>query len=216
MTSRSTALGSLALVLLLAVGACGGDSAEKDPAPEGPDRGSFEPITPAGIAAVVEEHFGDRVASYAVFADEPSGEGAERTIEVTLSDVDERDTFLVSVYPEGGSRGQVAKGSCDQAQDQADPQAEVTCFPGPQGGNVTVTHLPFGLSEGNTEGSYVAASGSGPEEREAAAAYESFTADVPVSDEEFADLLADPDLGWETDPGRNEAGTSLDVETARG
>lgn len=129
-------LAGLTLALALVVGACGGTQKEKDAAPEGPDRGSFEPITPAGIAAVVDEYFGDRVASYSVFTDEPSGEGAERTVEVTLEDVDERDTFLVSVYPEGGSRGQVAKGTCDQAQDQADPQAEVTCFPGPEGGNV--------------------------------------------------------------------------------
>lgn len=37
---------------------------------------------------------------------------------------------------------------------------------------------------------------------------------MPVSDEELADLLADPTLGWETDPEVNEAGESLEIAPA--
>lgn len=208
-------MAALALTAALVLGACGGTEKE-DAAPTGPDRGTFEEITPAGLAAVVDTHFGDRVAGYEVFTDQPTGEAPERSIRVTLADADERDTFLVTVYPEDGSRGQVAKGTCSEAADQADPQAEVRCFPAPQGGNVTVTHLPFGLTDENTEGSYVTASGNGPADRESAAAYESFTAEVPVSDEEFEDLLSDPFLGWRTDPELNEAGESLQVTPAQG
>lgn len=215
MTSRRATAGALALATALALGACGGADKE-EAAPTGPDRNTFEEITPAGLAAVVDSHFGDRVAAYEVFTDQPDGEAPERSIRVTLEDADERDTFLVTVYPEDGSRGQVAKGSCAQAADQSDPQAEVTCFPAAEGGNVTVTHLPFGLTQGNKDGSYVTASGSGPAEREVAAAYESFTAEVPVSDEELEDLLSDPLLGWETSPEINEDGTSLEVAPAQG
>jgi hypothetical protein len=214
MTSRTLALGAVLLAPALLLTSCGGDDRSGDSKPSGPDRSSFVPITAEGIAAVVDEHLGDRVSAYAVFADEPRGDLAERSIQVTLRDAAKDDTFLVSVYPEGGSQGQVIKGECTEAGSQDDPQTEVTCAPGPDGGNVTITRFPFSLTSADRTGSYLMASGTGPEEREVTASYDTASKRPPIADEELNALLADPYLGWETDPKYNEAGASLEVSPA--
>ena len=202
--------------VLLTLSACGGDAEARDTRPAGPDRSNFVAITAPGIAAVVDRHLGDRVRAYSVFSDQPGGKVTARTIQVRLRGADRRDTFLVSVYPEGGSQGEVAKGDCSKARAQADPQAEVTCSPAPGGGNVTITRLPFALTDGNDRGRYLRASGSGPEQREASVSYESFTRKLPISDQDLDALLGDPYLGWQTDPRFNKAGRSLTVAPARG
>ena len=216
MTSRTRALGAslLAPALLLLV-SCGGGGDSEDDKPSGPDRSSFVEITPAGIAAVVDEHLGDRVRSYAVFSDEGSGDLAERSIQITLKGAGKDDTFLVSVYPEGGSQGQVIKGECSEAGSQDDPQTKVTCAAGPDGGNVTITRFPFSLTSADRTGAYLMASGSGPEEREVTASYDTAAKKTPIADQDLNALLGDPYLGWETDPKFNKAGESLDVAPAQ-
>ena len=176
-------------------------------------------ITPQGLAAVVDRHLGDRIKRYSVYADEAEGASAritERSVEVRLKGANRRDTFLVTVYPPGGSEGQVVKGRCDEIGAPADPKARTTCFATPGGGNVTITRFTFGLSEGNRKGSYLTASGNGPEEREATAAYESFAKKMPLTNAELNELLGDPYLGWETDPKFNAAGESLKVKVLKG
>ena len=215
MTSRTSALGTLVLApALLLLAACGGDDQSEDDKPSGPDRSSFVQITPEGIAAVVDEHLGDRVSSYTVFSDEPRGALAELSIQVALRGAKKDDTFLVSVYPEGGSQGQVIMGPCSEAGSQDDPQTKVTCADGPDGGNVTITRFPFSLTSADRTGSYLMASGTGPDEREVTASYDTESKKTPITDKELNALLGDPYLGWETDPKFNKAGESLEVAPA--
>lgn len=221
MTSRIRALAALTLatVVALALTSCGGDDGSgKDSASAAktPDRSSFVPITEEGIAAIVDKHLGDRVKSYARFDDAPDPKAKQRSVEVVLADADRRDTFEVTVYAPGASQGQVVKGDCAEGEGdaQSDPSATVSCIPVEGGGNVTITHLAFGLASGNRVGSYLTASGTGPDDREATVAYESFTKKVPLSDKEIGDILGDPSLGWETDPETNKAGASLELAPA--
>jgi hypothetical protein len=198
---------------MMVLSACGGDDKGDDAKPSGPDRSKFEPITVEGVAAVVDRHLGDKVTSYSILSDESDGEMVGRSIEVTLRDADPQDSFVVTVYPENGSQGEVVKGDCGGASTQDDPQAKVTCTDAPDGGNVTITHFSFSLVGGNKNGSHITASGSGPEDREATVSYESFTKKVPISDKQLQAILGDPDLGWETDPAVNKAGKKLKVDS---
>ena len=219
MTSR---LATLALLVLapLALTSCGGggddDTSGGSTEPgaaattSSVDRSAFVPITTGGVAAVVDRHLGDRVQKYYTFKGDTSG-AKERYLGVRLKDGDPRDTFLVSVYAQGGSGGEVVAGPCPGTSPEPDPMATVTCLPVAGGGNVTITQFATGFEEGNKAGSYLTASGTGPEEREATASYESFSKQPPLSDEELGALLGDPYLGWETAARFNEAGKSLKV-----
>ena len=216
MTSRAPALGTLLLAAILVVAsACGGGQDAKDTKDaqrSGPDRSNFVPITAQGVAAVVDKHLGKQAESYALLTDDPEGRSAERTIEVTLRGADPRDSFTVSVYPPDAAQDQIVKGACEDSDGPDDPQEKVTCTPALDGGNTTLTHFSFGLS-GGPKGSYLTASGSGPESRQAFAQYDGFTKTIAVSDKDLEALLADPDLGWETDPKTNKAGESLKLGT---
>lgn len=213
MTSRLAALALLALAPLVLT-SCGGD--DQDAKADGAsttktvDRSAFVPITTAGVAAVVDRHLGDKVAKYYTF-EEDASDAKERYVGIRLVGADRRDTFLVSVYAQGGSGGEVVAGPCPEAAPEPDPIATVTCVPVAGGGNVTLTRFATGFADGNKDGSYLTASGTGPEEREATASYESFTAQSPVSDEELEALLGDPYLGWETAAGINKAGEALTI-----
>ncbi len=205
----------LATVVALGLAGCSGKDTQENK-PSGPDRSSFVEVTDAGLAAVIDKHLGDRVKSYAAYSDQDDAGGKDtvRTVVVTLEGADPRDTFEVSVYPSGGSQGQVVIGSCAENGAPADPQAKTTCHPAPQGGNVTITQFSFGLADGNQKGSYLTASGSGPEEREATVAYESFSKKMPLTHKDLDALLGDPYLGWETDPKFNSAGDALTIGNA--
>jgi hypothetical protein len=214
MTSRRTAFVALALtpVTVLALSSCGGSSSGKDDEPAKVlDRSSFVPITTQGMAAVVDQHLGKAVQGYYAFKDEVGTSGKERSLGVRLHGADARDTFLITVFPSGGSGGQVTPGPCPDGEQQQDPMAKVTCFPAAGAGNVTLTAFGQGFADGNTLGSYLEASGTGPKAREATAAYESFTAKRPISDKQLSAILGDPYLGWETAAKINEAGASLKV-----
>jgi hypothetical protein len=218
MTSRPPALVALALAAVAAVAltGCGGDDSgqsgqDKPAAVRTPDRSGFVPITAQGVAAVVQRHLGDAVVGYYTFKGDSPQVDQQLQVGVRLKGADARDTFLVTVYPKGGSGGEVVTGPCTGGDEAPDPQSKTACFPASGGGNVTVTTLARGLDDGNTKGRYVTASGTGPTDREATATYESYTHTPPITDQQLKALLGDPYLGWETAPKTNTAGQSLKI-----
>src|ERR671920_1497383 len=78
--------------------------------PRPPAQGHKEPITSAGIAAVVEDHLGaDNIKLFGSYGDEP---GSVDLI-VGLRNAGRRDMFLVSAYSPGQGAGEFGNlGKC--------------------------------------------------------------------------------------------------------
>lgn len=203
------------LVLILAVSACGSGTAvtagqrTTTDSPTSPTSGQpTEPMTPGGIAVLVEQHLGgDRVRRYTTY---DSDEGSVN-VAVHLVGAGRRDMFVVNVYSPDESEAIGPGQGCE-------PQASPTREPGdgrceelPDGSVVSVTKSGSGFSDNNEHGSVLMASALNPGQRMALAMYESYTQTIPVSQERLMDLMSDPRLAWLTDPALNEAGQDIAV-----
>lgn len=196
----------------------GGSASPSPSAPESPSgspQQGGDRITPAGVAAIVQEHLGaDRIRRFGTYGEEPGSVG----VMVDLRQDGRRDLFMVQVYrPQRGEDTLGRAAECPRGQRATRFGArEVTCEELPDGTSVVAQLFPGGFSDDNEDGLVVSGVSTRPDGTSTLAMYESYDSTPALTVAEVAELLSDPGLSWKPDPAVNRAGRDIDVRRLRG
>jgi hypothetical protein len=193
------------LVLTLTVAGCAEDaSTASDPGPTGTATTMREPITPAGIAAVVQEVLGaDRVAGF-------QGGGEEDTVALTVRLAGAaREVLAVSVL----INGEAPIASCADLSDRMPSPGDCEVS---EDGTILASEVGEAFSDDNVSGSTVRARSVNPGTgRVVFALYETYAERPSLDPATLSAIVSDKRLAALTDPTTNEAGAGLDVEAAQ-
>lgn len=179
-----------------------------------PAQGHKEPITSAGIAAVVEDHLGaENIKLFGSYGDEPGSVD----LMVGLRSGGQRDMFVVSVYSPAQGAGEFGSlGKCPRKKAPARKMRQESCHKLKDGTTVMADLTLSGFSDDNSHGRVVSGTAQAPDGSVTLAMYESYDSSPPVSVADLSDLLSDPRLTWRTDSTVNDAGQDLKVRTFDG
>lgn len=168
-----------------------------------------EPITSAGIAAVVEDHLGaGNIKLFGSYGDEP---GSVDLI-VGLRSGGRRDMFLVSAYSPAQGGGEFGNlGKCPRKKAPAREMRQRSCRKLKDGTTVMAYLTLSGFSDDNSHGRVVSGTAQSPDGSVTLAMYESYDSSPPVSVADLSALLSDPRLTWRTDSAVNDAGQRIKV-----
>lgn len=211
---RSASIGAALALALTGCGSSGSDTPQPAQGADPTDGASAsaqpsvdmeEQITPGGIAAIVNDHFGsDAVRRFVTF--EP--ESGRVSVSVRLRD-DAPHHFIVSVYsPKQVEHFGEGAGQCPS---EPEGQDESQCRTLEDGTTVITTEHAEAFSDGNEDGAFISGRSVTPDDGAALAMYESSDDSPAVSTSDLDALLSDPRLTWLTDPSVNEAGQDIDV-----
>jgi hypothetical protein len=173
-----------------------------------------EPITPAGIATVVQDHLGaDNIRLFGSYGDEPGSVD----LMVGLRSADRRDMFLVSAYSPAQGGGEFGDlGKCPRKKRQARDMRQVSCHKLDDGTTVLAYLTLSGFSDDNAHGRVVSGTAQSPDGSVTLAMYETYDSSPPVTAAELSDLLSDPRLTWRTDSAVNDTGHDIQIRKLDG
>ncbi|WP_310528071.1 hypothetical protein [Nocardioides sp.] len=192
-------------VLIVTVAGCAQDTSKaSDPGPMQTSTSTLEPITPAGIAAVVQELLGaDQVAGFSA-----GGEDDTVAVEVRFPGA-AKDILVVAVQIEGDapvtscadlSDRMTGPGACEESAD----------------GTILASGVGEAFSDENLSGSTVMAQSVNPGTgRVVFALYETYGKRGVLDPAALSAIVSDERLAALTAPTTNEAGARLDVDPAR-
>jgi len=199
----------------------GGSASPSPPASASPsrrpkdDKNHRDRITPAGVAAIVQEHLGaERIRRFGTYGDDLESVG----VMVELRHDGRRDIFGVQVYrPQRGKGGLGEAATCPSGRRAKRIRAaETVCEKLPDGTSVMAQLVPHGFSDDNEDGLVISGVSARPDGTAAIAMYESYDSSPSITVAEVAELLSDPGLTWEPEPSVNEAGRDVDVRRLQG
>jgi hypothetical protein len=200
---------TLGMSLGLSLSACSPARSTEDTATEARTTSAprHERITGPGVAAVVDDHLGDRVTGYGKFTSTAN----KASVVATIHDGGATQAGLMGITVTGpGSPEGLGRQDCKARERRsAADGGTVDCEVLPDGTLVSTSMVPEGFSDTNANGVTLTGLLVSPDGVKVTLLFESWDPTPSISQEELRSLISDPRLTWRTDPAVNDAGRSL-------